>query len=717
MSNTKNLIENSEIKNFVDEHLSFENHTFNSSLESLKLEVALGKSIYDLARAIKLSLIIDIQETDLLSQTSGSFKGFFRSTLLKNSHVQKLIYVNPECKERLFPKRSNTQNFYIILARASTVNFAKLIIDLVDLLPGNFEKRGPLSYKTLLHNYVYSKGIESPQYDTNYIDKDVTYQSDVVSTCYVLNQYFQGKGGTQAESEEAAAYEASTQLKIRPKQIKSFDHDFTINKIYESKREYQNKNICTVFNISQGKNLAQAFIPKNLIEQNGYKERNQEGLSIIGRFYIEYLKNLTALKLSQKELLTPYNLSSLNSIASISDILFSIFKTELINKSDFLFINNQNFESLEYQVNCIYSLFALGFLESTYISRKPYSSLAKNFIVDKLNYLLQSKTTLRVDKDDAQDSKLKETPFKNNNSDLNHYYQNTESKLDSKFKTPNIRNVDSSANSLNILNNTSNILENVRKKYQDLNTSELERIWLNRNSEFDFIEEASIVLSLLRYVKGIDSHLLPYQHFNNQEMILELELPSIFEYIDEPNKEKESLKNDQEPNSKFQMIAEKETTINSNQKKELEHSSLKNNHESFVPSIDDERYFITATVAYRAGQSNFRAKLIEKWGCCNITGCRTVAALDAAHIIPYRGEKDNDIRNGLLLRADIHRLFDAYQIGIEPESLKIYVSPLIDDPMYQAYHGKKLNIVSSSQISIAALKHHWSEFVSKNNIT
>lgn len=713
MSNTKNLIENSEIKNFVDEHLSFENHTFNSSLESLKLEVALGKSIYDLARAIKLSLIINIQETDLLSQTSASFKGFLRSALLKNSHVQKLMYVNPERKELLFPNRSYTQNFYIILARASTVNFTRLIIDLVDLLPGNFEKRGPLSYKTLLHNYIYSIGIKPPQYNTKYVDRGVTHQSDVISTCYVSNQYFHGKGRTQTESEEVAAYEASTKLKIKPKQVKSFDNDFTINKIYESKREYQNKNIYTVFNISQGKNLAQAFIPQDLIEQTGYKERNQEGLSIIGRFYIEYLKNLIALELSQEELLTPYNLSSLHSTASISDILFSIFNTELINRDDFLFINNQSLGSLKYQVNCIYSLFALGFLESIYVSRKPYNSLAQKCIVTQLNDFLQSKAVARVSKDNVKDSKLKEPPFKKNNSDLNHYYQNTKNKLDSDFKIQNFRKVDSSVNSLK---NTSNVLEDIKKKYQELNISELENIWLNRSSEFNFTEEASIVLSLLRYNKGIDSHLLPYQHFNNQEMILELDLPSIFEVIDEPNREKESLKPDQEHNSNFKITAEKETPINSNQKKELEHSSFKTNHESFTPSIDDERSFITATVAYRVGQSNFRAKLIEKWGCCNITGCRTVAALDAAHIIPYRGEKDNDIRNGLLLRADIHRLFDAYQIGIEPKSLKIYVSNLVDDPMYQAYHGKKLNIGSSNQISIAALKHHWSEFVAKNNI-
>ena len=45
--------------------------------------------------------------------------------------------------------------------------------------------------------------------------------------------------------------------------------------------------------------------------------------------------------------------------------------------------------------------------------------------------------------------------------------------------------------------------------------------------------------------------------------------------------------------------------------------------------------------------------------------------LEAAHISPYRGEDDNHVENGLLLRSDIHTLFDLDLLGIDPERLRV----------------------------------------------
>lgn len=713
MSKNKLSKKTLEVQDFFDKYLILDNYVSYLSLDILRYKVSLGKSIYNLACAIKTSIIINVQEHEIpdISQVTRPYKKFFSHTLLENPNIDELRDTILEKNGVKLSRISKTRTFYIFLAEVSIKHFSSLIVDLIDLLPLTFGSRFNRSYKTLLYNYAQSNGMDTPQYSTDSISENNTEQPTIVSTCYIANQSFEGLGPTQYSSEEAAAYTARRELRVKPKQIKSSDSNFNIDNIYEAKKEYHNDNIYRVFKISKGRNLAQAFTPGHCDDALSNNERSQKGLSSIGKLYLEYLKNGIILNTTQKEVPLDFKPSLLALNDSIDDVVLSIFETNLISKLDFLFISDLNSYNSEYLANCIYSLFALGFLESTYIARKPYYSLSKKCIVTQLNDFLQSKAVARVSKDNVKDSKLKEPRFKNNNSDLNHYYKNTKSKLDSNLKIKNIRNEDLSVNRLN---STSNVLEDVKKKYQELDKSELENIWLNRSSEFNFTEEASIALSILRYNKGIDSHLLPYQYFNNQEMILELDLPSIFEVIDEPNREQEPFKPDQEPN--FKVTAEKETPINSDQKKELEYSSLKTNHESFIPSIDDERSFITATVAYRVGQSNFRAKLIEKWECCNITGCRTVAALDAAHIIPYRGEKDNDIRNGLLLRADIHRLFDAYQIGIEPESLKIHVSNLVDDPMYQAYHGKKLNIGSSNQISIAALKHHWSEFVAKNNI-
>ncbi|MBE2321408.1 HNH endonuclease, partial [Solirubrobacter sp. CPCC 204708] len=73
-------------------------------------------------------------------------------------------------------------------------------------------------------------------------------------------------------------------------------------------------------------------------------------------------------------------------------------------------------------------------------------------------------------------------------------------------------------------------------------------------------------------------------------------------------------------------------------------------------------------VAQRRGQSTFRNQLLEAYDLrCAITGSNAVAVLEAAHICPYRGDHTNRVDNGLLLRADIHTLFDLGLIWVTPE--------------------------------------------------
>lgn len=239
-------------------------------------------------------------------------------------------------------------------------------------------------------------------------------------------------------------------------------------------------------------------------------------------------------------------------------------------------------------------------------------------------------------------------------------------------------------------------LNDYKKLYEDMSLESLESIWLNRTFEFDYIEEAAIVLSLIRFYRGIDVIAVDYRDLLFADMITELDLSSIHEEgktasLDIVDVEKE-------------VITKSVSVITSKKQISLK-STVK--ADSFVPDNKDERDFVNVKVASRVGQSSFRNKLIEKWKCCNITGCTTISALDAAHIAPYRGEKDNDVRNGLLLRADIHRLFDAYLIGIDPDSLTIHISSKIDDPIYTQYEGKKILTGNNKEVSLAAIQYHW----------
>lgn len=83
----------------------------------------------------------------------------------------------------------------------------------------------------------------------------------------------------------------------------------------------------------------------------------------------------------------------------------------------------------------------------------------------------------------------------------------------------------------------------------------------------------------------------------------------------------------------------------------------------------DSRKRVIASIVQRRGQAKFRAKLIEAYqGCCAITGCDAIPALEAAHITPYKGDDSNTTANGLLLRADIHTLWDLGMVAVDPDT-------------------------------------------------
>jgi predicted restriction endonuclease len=130
-------------------------------------------------------------------------------------------------------------------------------------------------------------------------------------------------------------------------------------------------------------------------------------------------------------------------------------------------------------------------------------------------------------------------------------------------------------------------------------------------------------------------------------------------------------------------------------------------------NVTDGRQRVMAAILQRLGQRAFRRKLLVAYETqCAVTRCTTVWVLEAAHITPYRGIKTNAVSNGLLLRADIHTLFDLALISIEPIRMKIHVSSLLSKSQYAAFDGKipTLPNKASVQPSMAALEEHYSLF-------
>lgn len=80
-------------------------------------------------------------------------------------------------------------------------------------------------------------------------------------------------------------------------------------------------------------------------------------------------------------------------------------------------------------------------------------------------------------------------------------------------------------------------------------------------------------------------------------------------------------------------------------------------------------------VYVRHGQKPFQALVLDAYHRrCAITGERIRPVLDAAHIVPVTKGGENRVDNGLLLRSDVHTLFDAGYIGIDPKH-RLMVSP------------------------------------------
>lgn len=80
------------------------------------------------------------------------------------------------------------------------------------------------------------------------------------------------------------------------------------------------------------------------------------------------------------------------------------------------------------------------------------------------------------------------------------------------------------------------------------------------------------------------------------------------------------------------------------------------------------RYGDPIEVLPRLGQGSFRVLVTDAYERrCAMTGERTLPALDAAHIRPFAGEGENRVQNGLLLRSDLHRLFDRGYITVRPD--------------------------------------------------
>lgn len=141
-------------------------------------------------------------------------------------------------------------------------------------------------------------------------------------------------------------------------------------------------------------------------------------------------------------------------------------------------------------------------------------------------------------------------------------------------------------------------------------------------------------------------------------------------------------------------------------------------------SGDDERKMVLRERAIREGQGRFRKEVFRAYGgACALTDVNVPEVLQAAHIDPYRGQYTQVVGNGILLRSDIHLLYDAQLLAIRPESHVIEVSKRLLGTPYEclakAFAGGRPRTLRVPEYSDDApieelLELHYREFLIAN---
>jgi putative restriction endonuclease len=102
-------------------------------------------------------------------------------------------------------------------------------------------------------------------------------------------------------------------------------------------------------------------------------------------------------------------------------------------------------------------------------------------------------------------------------------------------------------------------------------------------------------------------------------------------------------------------------------------------------------------VTPRLGQGTFRVAVTSAYGgACAVSGEHSLPALEAAHIRPYRKDGAHSVPNGLLLRADIHRLFDKGYVTVS-QDWRFLVSQRLaheweNGKVYYALNGQPVHV-------------------------
>jgi putative restriction endonuclease len=133
---------------------------------------------------------------------------------------------------------------------------------------------------------------------------------------------------------------------------------------------------------------------------------------------------------------------------------------------------------------------------------------------------------------------------------------------------------------------------------------------------------------------------------------------------------------------------------------------------SVVRELPGPAYGEPVLVRPRLGQGTFRVVVTDSYERrCAVTGEKTLPVLQAAHIKPFRLVNTHEPRNGLLLRSDIHTLFDKGYVTVMPDC-HFEVSRRLKEDWengrdYYALHGREIRVPRVKELRPDAAYLSW----------
>jgi len=128
--------------------------------------------------------------------------------------------------------------------------------------------------------------------------------------------------------------------------------------------------------------------------------------------------------------------------------------------------------------------------------------------------------------------------------------------------------------------------------------------------------------------------------------------------------------------------------------------------------MSEPRYGEPTLIRPRLGQGTFRVAVTDFYSRrCAVTGERTLPILDAAHIRPFAAGGAHEVSNGLLLRTDIHRLFDLGYVTVSDDA-KFEVGRRLREDFengrhYYGMHGQSISLPQDSRYRPAEEALRW----------